>query len=285
LRILPNYLFVVGLYFIFPVVREYPLKTPLWEFLTFTQNLSAIELPAAFSHAWSLCIEEHFYLVLPLLALVFVRRPSVRAAWITIFTILVLEIVIRSFIWAQYLREAGDHFKVLYRELIYAPTYSRLDSLTLGVALAILKNFHAPLWEKITDHGNLFLAFGIMGYAMVEYTFQQSAHADFFAVVLNYSLLSFSSMSLVLSALSQKTLLNHIKIPGVTWLAIGSYAIYLTHKMFIHAIFVAFNKIQLENMDMLLFAACMLASMIGGALLYVCIEKPFQKLRGSLRAS
>jgi len=32
----------------------------------------------AFSHAWSLCVEEHFYLVFPLLAAVLARRPSAR---------------------------------------------------------------------------------------------------------------------------------------------------------------------------------------------------------------
>jgi peptidoglycan/LPS O-acetylase OafA/YrhL len=37
---------------------------PLWRFLTFTQNLG-LRPGTAFSHAWSLCIEEQFYLLLP----------------------------------------------------------------------------------------------------------------------------------------------------------------------------------------------------------------------------
>jgi peptidoglycan/LPS O-acetylase OafA/YrhL len=31
-----------------------------------------------FSHAWSLCVEEHFYLFLPLIVLAMMRKPSFR---------------------------------------------------------------------------------------------------------------------------------------------------------------------------------------------------------------
>jgi peptidoglycan/LPS O-acetylase OafA/YrhL len=40
---------------------------PLWKFLTFTQNISINMFRNTFSHAWSLCVEDHFYLLLPIL--------------------------------------------------------------------------------------------------------------------------------------------------------------------------------------------------------------------------
>ena len=42
---------------------------PLWTFLTFTQNYQ-LQPGTAFSRAWSVCIEEQFYAVFPLVVLV-----------------------------------------------------------------------------------------------------------------------------------------------------------------------------------------------------------------------
>jgi peptidoglycan/LPS O-acetylase OafA/YrhL len=68
LRILPIYSLVVAAYFLFPGIREAPTIQPAWQFWTFTENLFfAPSLSSAFSHVWSLCVEEHFYLLAPLI--------------------------------------------------------------------------------------------------------------------------------------------------------------------------------------------------------------------------
>jgi len=65
-RVLPAYLVVLLAYFSIPQFREEPGISPIWRFLTFTQNFGLdASIVGAFSHAWSLCVEEHFYLVLP----------------------------------------------------------------------------------------------------------------------------------------------------------------------------------------------------------------------------
>jgi peptidoglycan/LPS O-acetylase OafA/YrhL len=65
LRTLPVFWLVLALYFLFPAVMGGNTPPPLWRFLTFTQNIG-LRPGTAFSHAWSLCIEEQFYLILPL---------------------------------------------------------------------------------------------------------------------------------------------------------------------------------------------------------------------------
>jgi peptidoglycan/LPS O-acetylase OafA/YrhL len=73
--VLPAYLTVLLLYFI--GIREAPRLSPVWQFLTFTENYRIdYAHDQAFSHIWSLCVEEHFYLVLPLLVLLLMRKPS-----------------------------------------------------------------------------------------------------------------------------------------------------------------------------------------------------------------
>ena len=60
-RILPAFLVVLAAYVALPLLRESPHLPPLWTLLTFTQNLVVdYQHERAFSHAWSLCVEEHF---------------------------------------------------------------------------------------------------------------------------------------------------------------------------------------------------------------------------------
>ncbi|MCX6124372.1 MAG: acyltransferase [Proteobacteria bacterium] len=65
LRILPAYFAVLLLYFVWPDFRETPSLEPAWRFILFVMNFGV--KAEAFSHAWSLCVEEHFYLAFPLI--------------------------------------------------------------------------------------------------------------------------------------------------------------------------------------------------------------------------
>ncbi|PYL26197.1 MAG: acyltransferase, partial [Verrucomicrobia bacterium] len=56
LRILPAYLFILTIYFLLPLWREYPdMAQPLWKFLFSLQNI-VLHGGTAFSHAWSLAV-------------------------------------------------------------------------------------------------------------------------------------------------------------------------------------------------------------------------------------
>ncbi|PTT77482.1 hypothetical protein DBR42_25095 [Pelomonas sp. HMWF004] len=76
-RILPAFTVVLAVYLAFPVLREEPGLEAWWQFATFTLNLF-IDYGSnqAFSHAWSLCVEEHFYLLFPWVAWWLTRRPT-----------------------------------------------------------------------------------------------------------------------------------------------------------------------------------------------------------------
>ncbi len=274
LRTFPNYFLVLAIYCLLPFFREEPFTISLWKFFTFTMNFSYV--PGAFSPAWSLCIEEQFYLVLPLLALLCVGRISYRWGWFIVIALLVSEIIIRSCIWQIYVQHAG---KDMYLRMIYAPTFSRLDSLVLGVAIALLKIYQRDLWTDITGNGNFLLIFGILGYGLTDYIFQTSALNQFFSSVLIYSFLAISSMALTLSALSKNSLLSIIKVPGAMTLATWSYAIYLTHKPLLGLTHKALVYWNLSNSVLITLISSTLVMLGGSWLLYAGVEKHFLNFR------
>src|SRR4051794_33388708 len=100
LRTIPAFAFVVMLYFAFPQLRETPDIQPFWQFATFTENLFFTPTgPKAFDQVWSLCVEEHFYLLFPL-ALSFVAiKPSARKTVAVLLAVVTGGIVLRGLLW------------------------------------------------------------------------------------------------------------------------------------------------------------------------------------------
>src|SRR5437667_6775758 len=99
LRIMPAYFVILAVYFLLPSWREYPdMAQPLWKFLLSVQNI-ALHGGTAFSHAWSLAVEDQFYLCLPFILLFVNRWP--RAAMILSCVIVVGGVLLRAFLAAQ----------------------------------------------------------------------------------------------------------------------------------------------------------------------------------------
>lgn len=165
LRILPAYLVVVACYFSFPWMHEREALPALWKFLTFTQNLGLdLRSSGTFSHAWSLCIEEQFYLVLPLclLALLAIRAGR-RAAWL-LPLVFFAGVLARALVYLMHVAplRADASFEVVWYEWIYYPTWSRLDALLDGIAIAALHELRPDLRRTMTGFGNSPLALGIV---------------------------------------------------------------------------------------------------------------------------
>src|SRR5690348_482903 len=79
LRTIPAFAVVVIVYFVFPRLRETPLIQPFWQFATFTENLLFKPTgPKAFDQVWSLCVEEQFYLLFPLVLGLAASKLSAR---------------------------------------------------------------------------------------------------------------------------------------------------------------------------------------------------------------
>src|SRR5207244_5859403 len=84
LRIMPAYFVVLAIYIFMSSWREYPEMYLTWKFLLSVQNIG-LHGGTAFSHAWSLAVEDQFYLCLPFILLFVNRLP--RAAVIILCVI------------------------------------------------------------------------------------------------------------------------------------------------------------------------------------------------------
>ncbi len=281
LRTLPVFWFVLALYFIFPHVMGGRTPPPLWSFLTFTQNFG-LAPGTAFSHAWSLCIEEQFYLVLPL-ALVLAARFAQRRvlAWAVLLVLLALGVAARAVLWQTYGRESTGQIGAYHPNIYYA-TLCRFDEFLPGVAVALLKNFHRPLWARIVRHGQRvfaagLLAAGAMLFAVHQYYVIEGYGYGFFMTAFGYSLVAMAFALLVVAALSPGSWLQRVRIPGAQQLALWSYSIYLSHKAIATIVQTALEPLGLPAalMPVTITVVCIVA----GWLLYRCIEVPFMVLR------
>ena len=164
-RVLPAYLVVLGLYLYLPAWREFPDLMPTWNFLTFTQNLFIdVNVAQSFSHVWSLCIEEHFYLLLPVTVLFMMCKPSLRKTTVLLIILVLAGMGLRAFFLIhelQPLARSGQSYGVPYMEHIYYPTYSHFDGLLAGVTLALIKTFRPLWWSALARRGHTLFSLGI----------------------------------------------------------------------------------------------------------------------------
>ncbi|WGK94634.1 MULTISPECIES: acyltransferase family protein [Flavobacterium] len=277
-RIIPVYLVSLGLYFGFPFFREKESLPPLWKFLTFTQNLGLnLKDFGTFSHAWSLCVEEHFYLILPLILILFQLIKCFKESYWLLIALFLFGFGIRIYSFNQlYLPKIIDDNSWLYwYKFIYYPTYNRLDGLLVGVLIAGIYWFKPLIWSKISKFGNLFILLGLI--VLTGAYFLCYDQMTFYASVFGFPLVAIGYGFIVVGAVCPTSFLYKWNSKLTTFIATLSFAIYLTHKGVIHMTHELLNHFGIDSTIMLLLSLVICMSF--AYLLHLVIEKPFMKLR------
>jgi peptidoglycan/LPS O-acetylase OafA/YrhL len=279
-RILPAFLVVLGLYVTWPAWRETPLMQPVWQFLTFTFNLLYTDGERyAFSHAWSLCVEEHFYLVFPLLAVWLVRWTTPLRFVALCAAVVVGGMLLRAWLWEAYFGPsvaAGQPDWTAYLHYLYYPTYARLDGLVGGIALAACAVYRPTWMARLRHRGGVVLAISavLLGCAIALF---DDHRTDFWPIVLGYPLVAVAMAGFVGMA-GGGTWLARLRIPGAGWLARASYSLYLSHKG-AFMLTVAVLGGHLDSHPWLRFLAHVIGVVLVGATLYYLVERPFLRWR------
>lgn len=277
-RILPAFFAVLALYLLWPDFREAPGMEPWWKFAGFFVNLSIdYTNNTAFSHAWSLCVEEHFYLLFPLLALALLRRPSTAAFIAVCVGIVVLGIALRTGTWLHFDTLGSD--RNWFVENIYYPTWNRLDGLLVGVILATCRTYRPQAWARAATHANAVLVVGLATMALSFWLFRD--RTGLLGNSIGWPVLSLGLAMLVFAGAQTGSWIGRRALPGAGWLAAVSFSLYLVHKPVYGLVQTHFDD-ALEGRGYVAFAAYGFASLLAAALLHYAVERPGLRLRERL---
>ncbi len=283
-RTLPAYLVVLALYLAWPSLREVPGMMPAWQFLTYTLNLFIDPSRVAFSHAWSLCVEEQFYLLFPALAVLLTTRGSWRRGLIVLGALVLGGMALRAGLWWHIIgpeQQRGVNVNGDYLRFLYYPTYARLDDLLAGIALAALRSRGTRAWNWIERHANTVAVLGValtiacmLGFA--------GRREGFAANVFGYPVLALAMAALVAAAAAPRGILSRLQVPGAAWIARISYSLYLTHVMVYGLGHGRFAQ-AFDGHGAWTAAWYALAVLGVGAALHYTVERPFLRGREPVR--
>jgi len=276
LRIMPAYFVVLAIYFLLPSSREYSeMSQPLWKFVLSIQNI-ALHGGTAFSHAWSLAVEDQFYLALPFLLLFLYRRPS--SAIIIPCLLVVGGIALRTFLAAQNPSiDGGVSFRG-FQAWIYYPTWTRLDPLVFGVALAAIEKFRPQWWRRLTNYA---IWLWLPALALIAYGLWlgEGDYLTVTACTWQFPLIALGMAALLICAVSPRLVFRRVAIPGAAFIASIAYSAYLVQKLVIRFVeqFCASHNIVLTSAPALICVElCVYAA---ATILFFTIERPFLQLR------
>lgn len=252
----------------------------LWEFL-FIQNYRQ----GVWWHTWSLAVEEHFYLLFPLLLVGMARwsknrkNPFAAIPWVTLglaATALALRCLVTLYV------HPFSYWVHLF------PTHLRADSLMLGVFLSYQAHFHRQeLQEWMARNGRWVLGASL---ALLAVFLGQLPETPWVHTV-GFTGLALASGGLLLSSLFGRFALPEpLRVagarvaPAVAFVGFHSYSIYLWHLMAALVMEAVAQRLHWEGTPRysLLVLMYWVGSIVVGILLARAVEIPALKLRDRL---
>jgi peptidoglycan/LPS O-acetylase OafA/YrhL len=253
-------------------------RLPLADMLLFAQNYTT---PTAWYVSWSLCIEEHFYLVLPVVLLAVARTRRLAVATGVVFV--VAPMILR---WTAFGPMAAGTFED-YLETFYPPTHLRLDGLVMGVLMAALKEYRTRAWSVCERYAGVLAAAG--GFVLVVFTYNPWAYGwheadrmSFFAAVPGFFGISAGAAMLLPAAVRSTTAKPTWWSGAATWIAEHAYALYLTHTTVFG---IAWRWLGTKSMPYFILAIGMLSvALLVAWLLRHAVEVPGLRFRSWIEA-
>lgn len=248
--------------------------------LIFVQNYIH---PNPAAHTWSLAIEEHFYILLPLLI---VALGSNRV-WKWLLPICLSAIpVCLGFRIVEILREQAQGTATSATHLNIGQSHFHFDALMLGVALAVIAIRHPVYFIKLARYPKTFVIAGLALWFISLVPMQWI----FFWGTFGFTLRLLGSAMILLALCHQGPRMKRTaliaKASGLlAWIGANSYAIYVWHVTVMGSAEKAFvfrlgHVIPNDGLRWIVMATCLVVTaVLAGALVTRLVERPSLALR------
>jgi peptidoglycan/LPS O-acetylase OafA/YrhL len=250
----------------------------------FLQNFSTDWDIQQADHTWSLCVEEHFYLMLPALLVFLSRKRWMNHIPKVIVGIFVFCLVNRC-VQATYGIDAS-HQLDLKAMKSFRNTFDFIDGLMFGVFLAYLRYFRDDVWTRLGQHNTKLWLVGIallMPSALLNFRSGVPQLLFQCAIGLGMMFVGYGCLLCALLTLNrewQERLSKNWFLKLIAWIGFYSYATYLWHLLFLPtfraSLFAKAGSPLMWLWYQLLYCAL---AVVMGFLASTAVEQPFLRLR------
>jgi peptidoglycan/LPS O-acetylase OafA/YrhL len=229
-RTLPAYFLVLLVLLLLETffIRDFSIYEGLKYFL-FIQNFASPH-PEFFAEAWSLSIEEWFYLLVPvfLYGLINILKQSVKTSvLIVIISIILFATLFRCYRYVNGIPQDLNMWDLHFRKQVI----TRLDSLMYGVLGAYIKYYYSKIWNGYKNV-LLWIGLGLIVISQLSFIGLISDVDDSFFSIFSFSVMSIGTLFLLPFLSSYRIGPRIISLP-VTYISLISYSMYLVNLTFI----------------------------------------------------